>query len=125
MLRLDPGRGGARVAAQHQLAIDEERVGRAVDQRRAAAVVLEQHPRCADRPPQQLARVQLVSDGDAAEHHPLDRAVALDEQRRAVLDSGDAQHRRMKHHDEEKFPHGLTCGARQRRTEGVPWGRKG
>ena len=94
ILRLDAGKRGARASAQHQLAVDEQRVGRAIDKGRGA-IALEHHPRAADGPAQQLARAKLVRDRDPREPYAHARPALVDGDGVPVLDAHHAHHRRL------------------------------
>ncbi|HEV7241921.1 MAG TPA: hypothetical protein VGQ36_22005 [Thermoanaerobaculia bacterium] len=59
--------GRARVAAQHELAVDEERIGRTEHEMTSARVRLEQDPGRHDAPAQQIRGACLVDDRDAGE----------------------------------------------------------
>jgi hypothetical protein len=123
MLRLDAGERRAREAAHHELAIDEERVGRAIDQHLVAGA-LEHHPRAADRPAQHLARMELVRDGNAGELYARARAVVFNRDRASVVDGDNPDHGRVggqsKSKDEDDSFHSVVVDAEEgRRARGV------
>ncbi|PYQ29410.1 MAG: hypothetical protein DMF56_10600 [Acidobacteria bacterium] len=120
MLRLDAGERRAREAAHHELAIDEQRVGRAIDEH-VVAVALEHDPRVADRPAKHLARVQFIGDRDAGQPHGRARAVVVDRDRASVVDGDHADHSRIrrqtecgqsKSNDEDDSFHSVVLGCR-------------
>lgn len=92
-MRLDSGDCGTRVSANDQLAVDEERVGRAVDQKLAGACRLEHHPRPACGPAEQIEGPRLVGDRHTRQADALACAIAVDEQRATVLGRHYAHHR--------------------------------
>jgi hypothetical protein len=124
MLRLDAGERRAREAAHHELAIDEERVGRAIDQHLVAGM-LEHHPRAADRPAQHLARMELVRDGDAGKLHARARAVVFNRDRASVVDGDNPDHGRVggqsKSKDEDDSFHSVVLDAEEGRRARSVW----
>jgi hypothetical protein len=127
MLRLDAGECRAREAAHHELAIDEERVGRAIDQHLIVGA-LEHHPRISDRPAQHLARVQFIGDRHARELHARARSVIVNGDRASVVDGDNTHHRRIggqsESQDEDDSFHGVVWVAEEgRRARGV-WSAK-
>ena len=100
-LGLDSGKRRARVAAQHELAIDEQRVRRAIDEELVAGG-LEHHPRGSDGPAQQLTRAKLFRDVHAREADAGARPAAVDRDRASVFDADDAHHGRLGRHRQEK-----------------------
>jgi hypothetical protein len=86
----------AGVASQHQLAVDEERVGRAVHEVLARGGALEHDPRRGERPVQKLARLRLVEDLDARKSHRLALPVVLHDDRAPVLNADHAEHGRIR-----------------------------
>ncbi|HEX2059174.1 MAG TPA: hypothetical protein VHK90_00390, partial [Thermoanaerobaculia bacterium] len=78
--RLDVRERGPRPAARDELAIDEERVGRAIDEI-FVRPRLERDPRADERPLEQCARSFLVGDGNPGEPDRFLLAAAIDDER--------------------------------------------
>jgi hypothetical protein len=124
------------VAAQDELAVEEERVRRAIDVVPSGGPLFGQHPASPGRPAQQLGRAEVVGDGDAGQADGLAQPVALDHERAAVPDLHDADHARVdtygkeqREEEEEDWFHGVLRGARRRRIRrvagrGLRWERE-
>jgi hypothetical protein len=129
-LGLDAGLGGLRVAAEHQLAVDEHRVGGAVDELFAVRLLLEQDPGVgrAEGPFEERPGGRLVGDGDAGQADALPRRRgtwafhgpwALHGQGPAVFNRHDAHHGGVggcgdaedEDAEGDSEVHGVLCGA--------------
>jgi hypothetical protein len=91
---LDAVLGGSREPAQDELAIEEQRVGRAVNEVVAARLQFRQYPRRADRPAQQIRRARFVDELDPGEPDRLPPAGCFDDDGAAAGDFDDADHGR-------------------------------
>jgi hypothetical protein len=91
---LDAGQGGPGAAPLDELAIEEERVGSAVDEPGIAGLRLEHHPGVVGAPAQHFVRAARVGDGDAGQADGDFRAVADDDEGVAAGHTNDAGHRR-------------------------------
>jgi hypothetical protein len=92
LLGLDRGKRGSREPAQDELAIDEQRIGRAIDKRAAARQFLDHDPAIDDRPSHELVRGVIIRDCDSSERDVFGDAVVLDEDRVSIDDRGDTRH---------------------------------
>jgi hypothetical protein len=114
-------RGRARVAAQDELAIHEQRVRRTEGENSAARVRLEQDPGRDDAPAQQVPGACFIENADAGEADRFARTVALDDERASVLDVDDADHAGVDTNGEEDSEseddsfHCVFCGAEAKR----------
>ncbi|HEX8152877.1 MAG TPA: hypothetical protein VF698_07125 [Thermoanaerobaculia bacterium] len=113
--RLDTGQRRPREPALHQLAIDEERIGRAIDEKLAVPRRLEHHPLLVDAPRQQLARGAPIDDLHARQANLAPR---FDDERPLILHRNDAQHlrigttRKKTHHHYRKNSHPFSSWCR-------------
>jgi hypothetical protein len=120
---------GPRVAAQNELAVDEERVRRAPYQNVARGGALEHHPGRGQRPVEEIARAFFVDDLDTTENHRFLLSSALDEDRARVLNANHAQHGRVRGNadaetdENESKSHVFFFGARECTTREDPRSR--
>lgn len=94
--------GRAGIAARNELAVHEERVGRAPDEMVSGRMRLDQYPGVGNRPLQQLCGACSVGDRDAGETDVFARTVALDHERAGVTDLDHAHHFAVSGHGRRK-----------------------
>ena len=92
---MDCLKGGSRESARHKLAVDEQRIRRAIDEVAAVRLLVEHDPRRADGPTQQRARAFVIDDRDASELHGNRITRAIDHERLSIGHADDADHRRF------------------------------
>jgi hypothetical protein len=92
---LDRRQRGSRESARHELAVEEQRIGRAVDEVAAVRLLVEHDPRGANRPPQERPRALVVDDLDPGQFHRDRDAAALDDERLPIGHAGHAGHGRV------------------------------
>jgi hypothetical protein len=121
-----------KVGAAGHFAIDEKRVGRAVDERAAVAVFFDEHPRAGDRLLQKRRRLLFLRrrHEHAAQMHGHFLSFARDDERARIFDAQHALHRCLgahgeTHHDCDYDSLHDDCAGAGGETRGVEWWARG